>query len=350
MKNVGSWSRIISPVRRKEGVALIMVLWVMTILSVVVLEFSSAMRTEVQIARNYCEELQLYALSQGGVQRAIAEMVYKHDPRIQQARRNLKPEEVPADRREWVTDGREYRLAFTEGECVIRVMGEAGKVNINRVSEKMLRKIITNLGWEGESRDIVVDSILDWRDADDFYRLHGAENEYYQSLKKPYHCKNGNLDSVEELLLIRGVTPELFYGEKRTKKGEEKSEVGPIGLKDIFSIYAPGEQIDINSAPLPVLRAFLSLPPEISRLIVEARGEKSFANERDLLQRVPELAPFMGEIAGLIVFRVIHPYYTLESKAESKGGGSIRGVRVIIKVDPREKGAHKIIQWLDSFV
>ena len=64
-----------------KGVALIMVLWVITILSVVVLEFCFAMRTEVNIAKNFKEELQLYAMAEGGVQRAIAELVYKHDPR-----------------------------------------------------------------------------------------------------------------------------------------------------------------------------------------------------------------------------------------------------------------------------
>ena len=63
-----------------RGVALIMVLWVITILSVVVLEFSYAMRTEVNITRNYQEELRLYAAAQGGIQRAIAELILKHDP------------------------------------------------------------------------------------------------------------------------------------------------------------------------------------------------------------------------------------------------------------------------------
>ena len=336
--------------KKDEGIALIMVLWVITILSVVVLEFSFAMRTEVNITKNYQEELQLYALSEGGVQRAIAELVFKNDPRVQQMRKTLKYEEVSADRKEWVSDGRDYPLAFDGGECVIRIMGEAGKVNINLVSERTLRKIITNLGWEGEARDMVVDSILDWRDPDDFSRLNGAENDYYRSLKEPYNCKNGNLDSVEELLLVRGVTPELFYGKRETEKGEEGVKGEPTGLKNIFSIYAPGEQIDINSASLPGLRVVLGVPYEVCRLLVKAREEKGFENQLDLMQRVPELTPFLGEIGNLILFRAINPYYTVESKAKNKEGGSVRGLKTIIKVDPREKGGYKIIQWLDFFI
>jgi general secretion pathway protein K len=330
-----------------RGVALIMVLWVITILSVIVLEFCFAMRTEVNITNNYKEELRLYAMAEGGIQRAIAELIYKHDTKVQQMRMTLKPEEVPPEKMEWVTDGRPYLLPFDQGVCEVRVRSEAGKVNINLISESMLRKIIGNLGLEEVERDIVVDSILDWRDPDDFSRVNGAENDYYQSLKEPYDCKNGNLDSIEELLLVRGVTPDLFYGRKGIKKEGEGEKVIRIGLKDIFSIYSAGEQIDINSATPIVLRFVLGIPREVSQLIVKAREEKRFEHQQDLLQRVPELSPFMGEIGGFILFRSAIPYYTIESKAKNKEGGSNRGIKTIVKIDRADKNNYKIIQWVD---
>lgn len=60
-----------------------------------------------------------------------------------------------------------------------------------------------------------VDAILDWLDYGDMdeSRQEGAENEYYASLEIPYPCKNGPMDSIEELLLIKGITPELYYGD-----------------------------------------------------------------------------------------------------------------------------------------
>ena len=350
MKELIVYRNIFSSALDSKGVALIMVIWVIAVLSVVVLEFSFAMRTEVNITKNYKEELQLYAMAEGGVQRAIAELINKHDPRVQQMRRTLKFEEIPSEKKEWVTDGRSYPLSFDQGTSEIRIMSEAGKVNINIVSESMLRKIIGQLGLEGEARDIVADSILDWRDPDDFYRVNGAENDYYQSLKEPYNCKNGNLDSIEELLLVRGVTPDLFYGKKGMKKGEEELKVSQIGLKDIFSIYSPGEQVDINSATPLVLSVVLGVPKEISQLIVKAREEKGFENQQDLLQRVPELSPFIREIGGFIVFRSATPYYSIESSAKFKEGESVRGLKVVVKIDPREKAGHKIIQWLDRLI
>jgi general secretion pathway protein K len=333
-----------------------MVLWVIAILSVVVLEFCFAMRTEVNITKNFKEELQLYTIAQGQVQRAIVELIYKHDPRVQQKRKTLKAEEVPPEKREWITDGRPYTLSSDQGTCEIRIMGEAGKVNINFVSDKMLRKIIGQLGLEGEARDIVVDSILDWREPGELHRLNGAKSDYYQSLKEPYNCKNGNLDSIEELLLVRGVTPNLFYGRRETKKGEVGLKVDKIGLRDIFSIYCLGEQIDIreqidiNSATAPVLRIALGIPNEVVQHIIKAREEKGFQDQPDLLQRVPEFSPFIGEVGNLIVFRSVTPYYTIESRAKNKEGGSVRGLKVIVKIDPKQKMGYKIIQWVDSLL
>jgi general secretion pathway protein K len=337
-------------IRNSEGVALVMVLWVTAILSVIALEFSFAMRTEVNIARHFKEQTELQTMAEGGVQRAIAELIYKHDPRIQQLRKTMKPEEFPPDQREWVADGRVYLLPFSQGKCEVRMMSEGGKVNMNLVSESLLRKIMGQLGLEGETRDVVVDSILDWRDPDDFYRINGAENEYYQSLKEPYNCKNGNFDSIDELLLVRGVTRDLFYGKKGGNEGEEGVTDSRVGMKDIFSIYAVGEQIDINSASLPVLRTILGLPNEIARRIISAREEKAFQNQQDLLLRVPEFSSFIGDAMKLIVFQSMIPYYTIEAKAKNGEGKSVRGVKTIVKVDLKEKEGYKVIQWVDGLL
>ncbi|OGP88484.1 MAG: hypothetical protein A2156_03415 [Deltaproteobacteria bacterium RBG_16_48_10] len=342
-----------SGLRTSRGVALIMVLWVIAILSVIVLEFSFAMRTEVNITQHYKGEVQLYAYAEGGIQRAIAELIYKHDPAIQQMRKTRKLEETPPEKREWITDGRVYLLPYDQGTCEIRVMGETGKVNVNTVSDPTLRKIIGQMGLEGEARDGVVDSILDWIDADDFHRLNGAENDYYQSLKEePYNCKNGNLDSIEELLLVRGVTPNLFYGKKVTKKeeGEEDERGGQIGLRDLFSIYSSGEQIDINSAAVPVLRVVLGLSTETARSIVKAREERPFLNQQDLVLRVPELSLFIGEAGKLILYQSTTPYYTIETKGKGKEGGSVQRIKVIVKIDPKERAGYKIVQWVDRLL
>ncbi len=328
---------------KPRGVALLMVLWVIAILSVVVLEFSFGMRTETNMTRHFKEEAYLDSLAEGGIHRTIVELIYKHHPAIQQKRKAIL-EETPPEKEEWVTDGRAYLLPFSQGEVEIRVMGEDGKININFVSETFLRKIIGNLGLEGEARDVVVDSIMDWRDPDDFYRLNGAENDYYRSLSDPYDCKNGNLDSIEELLLVRGVTRDLFYG----RKPIEGKPVERVGLKDLFSIYASGEQIDINSASPLVMRMVFGLSEEMAKQIVKAREEKRIENPQDLLRRVPELTPLINEIGRYISYQSRSAYYTIESKARLTEGGATRRVKTIVKIDSREKKGYKIVQWVDA--
>ena len=337
-------------IQNSKGIVLIMVLWVIAILSVIVLEFCFAMRTEVNIAKNFKEETQLYAIAEGGVQRAFAELIFKHDTRVQQKRKTQNADEVPPEKREWMTDGRPYSLPFDQGKCEVKITSEVGKVNINTVSGTTLSKIIGQLGLEAEARDIVVDSIMDWKDPDDFYRVNGAENDYYRSLKEPYDCKNGNLDSIEELLLVRGVTPDLFYGKSEKKKGEEGRKTERIGLRDLFSIFSSGEQIDINSASLTVMRIVLGIPIEVAQSIIKAREEKGFQNQVELLQRVPELSTFIKEIAGRVVYTPTTSYYTIESKGKSKEGGAFRGVKTIIKIDRSEKEGYKVIQWIDKFI
>src|SRR5262245_59247373 len=94
------------------------------------------------------------------------------------------------------------------------VIDESGKINLNallqidssgRVAHDMLMAP-ANMTQE------IADAILDWLDPDDEPRANGAENSYYQALSPPYRCKNGPLDSLEELLLVKGVTPGLLFG------------------------------------------------------------------------------------------------------------------------------------------
>lgn len=80
----------------------------------------------------------------------------------------------------------------------------------------------------------IADAILDWIDEDDEARPYGAEREYYSTLPTPYEPANGPLQSVEELLLVRGVTPELLFGVDANRNGvidvDEQQRYG-IGIE-----------------------------------------------------------------------------------------------------------------------
>lgn len=98
---------------------------------------------------------------------------------------------------------------------------ETGKLNINVASDEQIRNLLTPVlvGLRIENAPQIIDAILDWRDADGAPRQNGAENEYYNTLTPPYNTKNGRFDTIEELLLVKGVTAAILWGEDANRNG-----------------------------------------------------------------------------------------------------------------------------------
>jgi general secretion pathway protein K len=132
----------------------------------------------------------------------------------------------------------------------------------------------------------LVDALADWLDEDDQERDHGAENGYYQGLKNPYACANGPLLYPEELLLIKGFSRKIVYG-------DEEHE----GIIDYLTIYSHVGKININTSPVPVLQALApNMTSELAGELISFREEKK---NRDLLQNPAwyrQVPDFPGDI------------------------------------------------------
>jgi len=136
----------------------------------------------------------------------------------------------------------------------LQIEDEAGKINVNRLIvgngynpdvKDLLTRLLSLPEFRLSPKQVgeIVDSIKDWIDKDSDVTGAGAENDYYSRLEKAYPCKNGPLDCIEELLMIKGITPELFYGVR-----------GLPGLQNLLTLYGDGK-ININTAPKMILRA-----------------------------------------------------------------------------------------------
>jgi general secretion pathway protein K len=334
----------------ERGIALILVLWVLTLLNVLVLEFCFSMRTETNITRNFKEGTQLYFYAQGGIQRAAAEVIYRSDPAIHNRRQNPEqPEGSPEIEAEWKVDGTPYAVAFQSGEAQVRVRSESGRISLNNAPDALLRKVMKYFVEVGEERDVIIDSILDWRDADDLHRLNGAENDYYRSLPEPYDCKNAFFDTVEEMMLVRGVTPELFFGRRVKEEKEGEGQGGlTVGFKDVFTVFSSAPNVDINSASLEVIIVLFGVSREIAEKVVETRQEQPFRNLEDLRLRVPDVIPFLTEVQTSIGFVSAAPYFNITSVGKLKTGESKRSLECVVKIDPQEKGGCRVVMWKDN--
>ncbi len=295
--------------RSQEGVALLMVLWVITLLMLLVSSFTILTRTEANSTVFFRNDIQKKFYAEGALERAIMEIsyrqVYKNRTTVLEGQETIR------------IDGRNNTGSLGAGKYVFRLYDESGKININRMRNRtavILNNLIVNLGTPKEQADIIVDSIGDWTDSDNLARLNGAENEYYGSLPNPYDAKNGRLDTLEELMMVKGMTADILFGTKEHK-----------GLIQFLTLYSTTGRININAAPKEVLMALPEITEEIANRIIEHRESFEFKSLQDI------------QVIEGINYRALAPFvdigesnvYTIESvgfQNEEKKGYGIRAV------------------------
>jgi general secretion pathway protein K len=266
----------------QKGIALLLVLWILSVLMVIAMSFSFSTRTDAYSALAFRQGVENRYLAEAGIERGIMEVVYRTVNRNQKV--ILEGKEILK------IDGRTYYGRVTNGAYLFRVADESGKINVNALSDAsgiVMKNLLIQSGVEPETADIIVDSILDWKDADNLRRLNGAESDYYLSLPVPYRAKDGNFDTLEELLLVRGVTPEILYG------GDQKKGVARFLSLTPDSAFA----INVNVAPREVLMAIPGMTAEIADLVISDRE----SDDPEALKKVmDDIQTGLGPIYALV--------------------------------------------------
>lgn len=179
--------------RRKgeQGIALIVVLWILALLSVVAVTLTLEARTDTRIARNTVEKAIAMAAADAGVQHAILG--------LKQTIRNS----------DYGARGSTYVWQF--GGCTVHIFvrDEASKIDLNKAPEPLLAALFMSAGVNPGKAQALADAIADFRDADNFRRPAGAESADYRSagLTAP---KNAAFESVEELEQVFGMTASIY--------------------------------------------------------------------------------------------------------------------------------------------
>jgi len=199
--------------RRDRGIALIIVLFLSALLTLLMYTFLREMQVEYGLATSIGKEAQARHLAWSAVEKASVVLAAQTTP-------------VAGPSSTWFDDPDEwYEIELgdgvysmihstpeADGKLRYGMMDEASRFNLNSIPKEILLKF-------PKCTEEIADSIIDWRDADENPQAAGAENTHYQSLPKPYRCKNGPFTTVEELLLVKGMTPEILYGEDWNQNG-----------------------------------------------------------------------------------------------------------------------------------
>jgi competence ComEA-like helix-hairpin-helix protein len=290
---------------RTKASILVGLLWCVALLSVVVISVLHTARMDLMVVKNYGDRIQAHYLAVAGIEKAKA-LLYQNARERSRSGRNHSGElyNTPEQFRD-VTLGRGQFRVFRRarqdegGGIVYGVSDEESRLNINTADTESLSKL------DGMSPEIAA-AIADWRDGDNAVTPGGAEAEYYLSLQPPYQPRNGPFQTLRELLMVKGISPDLLLGrdthlnglldsaedsaENSSGSDDQASDVdtGWAGIMTVDSsvknVNASGQdRVNIQNADEAALTGVHGITPDIARAITAYRGQNRFQSIADLL-------------------------------------------------------------------
>lgn len=310
-------------VKDEKGVALVLVLVVIALLVSLVVDFTYTMQVDMTLAANQRDETKALYTARSGVE--LARLTLQEDDN-----------EYDALDEDWALFNEHpgFIAEDDEGRFTVTIEDEASKFPINSIINdqgglnptrlEQLKRLFELLDIDPE----LIYAIVDWLDDNHEEGPGGAEDAYYAGLTPPYPCKNGPLATLEELMLIKGMTEKILYGDAEKE-----------GFLQYLTIHSDADgKININTASSVVLQCLSDEIDEgLAQTIIDYRQEEPFKETGDL-----------GEVPGMEdIYGLIQAYITFESLNFSiRVEGEIRGIKKgIYTVVNRQGKAVEPIFW-----
>jgi general secretion pathway protein K len=317
-------------IRRNRGSALLAVLWLSAALSAIAFSIATTVRTETERTALHGEDVRAYYLAAGAVDRA---MLY-----IQWGPGSLGPDGKPRYFRSGMP---RLHFSFPSGEADVAVIPETAKVDLNQASPELLFRLLLALGVSSDHARELTLAIVDWRTASP---TETPLDQFYLSLVPSFRSRHASFQEIEELLLLRGMTTELFYG--GYTHGDDDRLVPHGGLRDCVSVYGVADRFEVNTAHPAVLLA-AGLPPETVSAIVAMR------------QRAPILEPQQLEALGASAQHLRiggESIFSLRATArlrlqDGRLSDTVRSVEALVKRHENDKDVdvpYHTLRWYDN--
>lgn len=262
----------------EQGMALLITVMTVSLLVAVTLQYHKTSWQQFLVSHNYRVGNQLGAIADSGVNIALA--LLEHDG---------EENEYDSLFDSWATvDQESFTELFPSGSLRLQVVDLSGRLQINSLvrknaenpasggdnTENGIREILLRLLLSGDffiedetEASSIIDALVDWIDADDQELDLGAESSFYQSLEKSYSCRNGPVRYIEELLLVKGISPALLFGSE-----------GKKGLADYLTVHGDDGKVNLSTAPLLLIKSMDTL---ISDDLLERLDEYRRAKENE---------------------------------------------------------------------
>ncbi|MGO9062590.1 MAG: type II secretion system minor pseudopilin GspK [Candidatus Binataceae bacterium] len=300
--------------RSQRGVALLATMMAVTLLTVLILDFTTATSISYRSTANQANQLRAYYLARSGVQVGIAMMAAD----VRQSALSNTPR-VDSLQSMWALPL--PPLPVDGGWASLSIVDEARKLNINQlvgpngqVNQPFAQTLGTLFTVLGIDPTTVIPSLIDWLDPDSVDTPGGAESDYYLRLVPPYEARNGPMPTIGDLRLIRGINEAAF-----------------MRLKN-FITTTPSVRVNINTAPPEVLMAVapqLAQAPSALNSILAARTEHPFNNMTEVSE-LPGVSNLSTPLPA--TFSTTSDYFTVT------GLGSFAGTRTYVYATIRRTG------------
>lgn len=323
--------------KNDRGMALLLTILIIGLMSVITSEFIQSRWHDRHAAANLSDGIRLNYIARAGIQFALAVIVEEG-----------KQNDYDTLHEAWTYASNLTEFSkelFNNGHFEIEIQDQSGKIQINQLIKpdgqfnEEQRDLLTALlsieefNLSPEQVDDIIDSIKDWIDRDDDATQFGSENAYYQTLEKPYICRNAPMETLDELLLINHITSEIYHGTEEIP-----------GLKNFLTVYGQDGKININTADPSILKALslVILGQDLSEDWIKYRENED--NDLSQYNRYPGLSDISKEQsskAGLLlttssgIFKVSSVGVFEEMK---------KGVSSVVKRQKQGKG-YQTLSW-----
>ena len=273
------------PRSRARGVALIVVMVAIFVLVSLVGAFAYFMKVETRLAMNANHETELIWLGRSGVEKArwiLAQQLTVGCEPYDSLSQTWAGGPGSACASNSALAGVTLDGELGGGKFTIKITDLERKFNINMADERLIEQALTVVGVDGGDIPGITGAILDWIDPDDLTHIGGAESDDYQQMDPPYYAKNRPIDDLSELLLVRGITKDMYWGSDSTNHalaafqktghfGRADEPTYAVGLVDIFTPLSTGK-INVNTASFDDLQIIPGMDENSAAQIVKLRS------------------------------------------------------------------------------
>ena len=265
-----------------QGIALIIVMVVVVVFGILAAGFAYSMKVETKLARNSTMDTEMEWLGRSGIELAKCFLSHPSAGGAQFDALNQKWAGGTGETNDALADLSLENNQLGSGKFSVKIIDMDRKFNINVAGDEILRQAMILIGTDAAETPRIVNAILDWRDPDDDTHVGATdtESDYYLTRRPPYRAKNGPIDDMEELLLINGITPGMYWGSgsgssvHRLPHGgfnRQEEPTYPVGFVDLFTTLS-ARFVNINTASATTLQMIPDIDENMAHAIITTRA------------------------------------------------------------------------------